>query len=107
MKALDSFGGVITVACLKSSMSGLPGGKTIDCPGLASENWVGRDAELANFVRNGGGHSSSQVVFMLTGASRCDSFRNRMLSGGVDVKIITGRASVGIRVPCGGSRTDR
>ncbi len=102
MKSVDSFGGVITLSCLKSSMSGLPGGKTIDCPGLASENWVGRDTELANFVRNGGGHSSSQVVFMLTGASRCDSFRNRMLSEGIDVKIITGALPSGFEYPGAG-----
>ncbi|MBR1797545.1 MAG: transcription-repair coupling factor [Clostridiales bacterium] len=102
MKALDSFGGAVTLACLKSSMSGLPGGDTIDCPGLSGENWVGRDEALINYIRNGGGRSSSRIVFMLTGASRVDSFRNRMLSGGIDIEVIASPLPAGFEYPAAG-----
>ena len=88
MKALDKFGGAVTLACLKSTSSGLPGGVTVDCPGLAGENWVGRDEALANFIRNGGGAADGQTIFMLTGTSRCDAFKTRMLEQRVDIKIV-------------------
>lgn len=102
MKALDSFGGAVTLACLKSSMSGLPGGTTINCPGLSSDNWIGRDEALINYIKNGAGASAKKIVFMITGASRCDSFRNRMLSGGVDVKIISKALPAGFEYPAAG-----
>ena len=102
MKALDRFGGAVTLACLKSSSSGLPGGFTVDCPGLAGENWIGRDDALINYIRNGGGSSSGRITFMLSGASRVESFRNRMLSGGVDADIIGQALPEGFIYPAAG-----
>ena len=61
MKALDSHAGTVTLACLKSSMSGLPGGQTISCPGLSTDNWVGRDDNLINYIKNGAGTYSSEI----------------------------------------------
>lgn len=99
MKSLDKFGGAITLACLKSSSSGLPGGVTVDCPGLAGENWIGRDEALANFVRNGGGTAEGQTIFMLTGSSRCEAFKTRMLDQRVDVKIVNSALPSGFVYP--------
>ena len=102
MKALDQFGGAVTLACLKSSLSGLPGGVTVNCPGLSSENWVGRDDALINYIRNGGGSTSSEIIFMITGTSRCDSFRNRMLAGGIDINILSKALPAGFEYPAAG-----
>ena len=99
MKALDQFGGAVTLACLKTSMSGLPGGVTVECPGLAGENWTGRDEALSNYVKNGGGSSKGKTVFLITGTSRCDAFRNRMLSEGVDIDVISKALPSGFEYP--------
>ena len=95
MKALDKFGGAVTLACLKTASSGLPGGETVDCKGMSEENWIGRDDALINYIKNGAGASSTDITFMITGASRVDSFRNRMLEGGR------------LRVPCRGTYPHR
>ena len=102
MKALDSHAGTVTLACLKSSMSGLPGGQTISCPGLSTDNWVGRDDNLINYIKNGAGTYSSEIVFMITGTSRCDSFRQRMLEGGIDINIISKALPSGFEYPAAG-----
>lgn len=102
MKALDAFGSTVTLACLKTSMSGLPGGETVDCPGMAGENWAGRDEALANYIKNGGGISTGEIVFMITGTSRCDAFRTRMLSEGVDINIISRALPSGFEYPAAG-----
>ncbi len=99
MKALDKFGGTVTLACLKSALSGLPGGVTVNCPGLSGENWVGRDDALIKYVKNNGGTSKSDLIFMITGASRVDSFRNRMLSGGVDINVVSSALPAGFEYP--------
>lgn len=102
MKTLDKYPGAVTLACLKSSTSGLPGGQTISCPGMSTDNWVGRDDQLINYIKNGAGSYSSEIVFMLTGASRCDSFRQRMLQGGVDITIVSNALPSGFEYPAAG-----
>lgn len=99
MKDLDGRQGTITLACLKSSLSGLPGGQTISCPGMSTDNFVGRDDSLINYIKNGAGTYSSEIVFMITGTQRCDSFKNRMLAGGVDVNIVSRALPSGFEYP--------
>ena len=102
MKALDKFGGAVTLACLKTASSGLPGGETVDCKGMSEENWIGRDDALINYIKNGAGASSTDITFMITGASRVDSFRNRMLEGGVDINVIPAALPAGFEYPAAG-----
>ena len=98
MKAIDRFPGAVTLACLRTSGGGLPGGKTIDVPGLSVENYLGRDDELVSLIKA----SRGNVHFMLSGKTRTAAFRERMLESGINPVIIEKALPSGFTYPAAG-----
>ncbi len=97
MKRIDSNDTVVTISCLLTSGNGLPGGKTIECTGIAGENWRGRDRELANQVRRWANEGT--IRFMITGEQRTAAFRTRMMEEDTEISIVKKALPAGFIYP--------
>lgn len=86
MKRIDKSDSVVTLSCLQTTGNGLPGGKTINCTGLAGDNWRGRDRELASKVISWS--KEGVIKFLITGEQRTTAFKVRMNEEGANADII-------------------
>ena len=98
MKMIDKAGSVIALSCLSSSGNGLPGGKTYNGIGTASDSWRGREEELARVIREN--HDSDRhIVFMVTGKQRVNGLVTTLMDHGATPFVIDASLPSGFTSP--------